>query len=177
VFRRVLNPHIELIIRIANPSLSAFGSSVYTPAIPDVMHDFNVSDTIATVPPTTYVLGLSFGPMIGAPISETVGSMGTYRIAVPISAFFTLGAGFAPNITALCVLRFFAWLFGGAPLPVCAGTSADLFRPKEYAVAGTLLLYTGFLGQSLVNITDGRLRLTLSRTRIWTSRRRFCDST
>jgi len=120
---------------------------VYSPAIPDVMYDFSVSDTVATVPLTTYVLGLSFGPMISAPISETVGRMGTYRYAVPISALFTLGCGFAPNIAALSILRFFAGLFGAAPLSVCAGTSADLFRPKERAVAGTLLLYTGFLGE------------------------------
>ncbi|KAG0648665.1 Polyamine transporter 4 [Hyphodiscus hymeniophilus] len=137
--------------RIAN----AFGSSVYTPAIPYVMYDFQISDTIATVPLTTYALGLSFGPMLSAPISETVGRLGTYRYAVPISALFTLGAGFAPNIAALCVLRLFAGLFGGAPLSVCAGTSADLFRPKERAVAGTLLLYTGFLGPAVGPIVGG----------------------
>jgi MFS family permease len=121
------------------------------------MYKFHVSNTVATVPLTTYVLGLSFGPMISAPISETMGRMGIYRITIPISALFILGSGFAPNITALCVLRFFAGIFGGAPLSVCAGTSADLFHPKERAMAGTLLLYTGFLGQnglSLVSWTD-----------------------
>ena len=111
------------------------------------MYNFRVSETVATVPLMTYVLGLSFGPMISAPISETVGRMGTYRVAVPISAFFTLSSGFARNITTLCVLRLFAGLFGGAPLSVYAGTAADLFYPKERAVAGTLLLYTGFLGE------------------------------
>jgi hypothetical protein len=42
--------------------VTAFGSSVYTPAIPDVMKDFGVSETVALLPLTTYVLGLSFGP-------------------------------------------------------------------------------------------------------------------
>jgi MFS family permease len=88
----------------------------------------------------TYVLSLSFGPMISAPISETVGRMGTCSIVVPSSALFTLGSSFARNITALCVLRVFAGFFGGAPLSVCAGTAAYLFHPKERAVAGTLLL-------------------------------------
>ena len=110
------------------------------------MRDFHVSEAVATLPLTTYVLGLSFGPMLSAPISETMGRLGTYRIAVPISALFTLGAGFSPNITALCILRFFAGFFGGTPLPVCAGTSADMFRPRDFAIAGSLLLYTPFLG-------------------------------
>jgi MFS family permease len=127
----------------------AFGSSIYAPAIPDVMHDFTVSEVVATLPLTTYVLGLSFGPMLSAPISETIGRLGTYRISVPIGALFTLGAGFAPNITALCILRFFAGFFGGASLPVCAGTSADLFRPQNFAIAGSFLLYFPFLGMEL----------------------------
>jgi hypothetical protein len=46
----------------------------------------------------------------------------------------------------LCILRFFAGFFGGASLPVCAGTSAVLFRPQGFAVAGSFLLYFPFLG-------------------------------
>jgi MFS family permease len=125
----------------------AFGSSVYAPGIPDIMLDFGVSEVVATLPLSTYLLGLSFGPMLSAPISETMGRLGTYRISVPISALFTLGAGFAPDFTALCLLRFFAGFFGGASLPVCAGTSADLFRPQNFAVAGSFLLYFPFLGR------------------------------
>ncbi|CAG8950181.1 hypothetical protein HYFRA_00008418 [Hymenoscyphus fraxineus] len=123
----------------------AFGSSIYTPAVPDVMKDFHVSNTVAILPLTTYVLGLSFGPMISAPISEMFGRLGTYKVVPPISAIFTLAAGFSPNITALCLLRFFAGFFGGASLPVSAGTSADLFYPKDRAVAGTFMLYIPFL--------------------------------
>jgi MFS family permease len=130
--------------------LSSFGSSIYTPAIPDVMLDFGISDTIATLPLTTYVLGLSFGPMLSAPISETFGRLGTYRVSPPLSAVFTLAAGFSPNIAALCVLRFFAAFFGGMCLSVSAGTSADLFYPRDRGVAGTFMLYTPFLGQSFL---------------------------
>ena len=75
------------------------------------------------------------------------GRLGTYRVAPPIGAIFTLAAGFSPNITALCLLRFFAGFFGGATLPVSAGTSADLFHPKDRAVAGTFMLYVPFLGE------------------------------
>ncbi len=116
------------------------------------MKDFHVSETVAILPLTTYVLGLAFGPMLSAPISETLGRMGTYRYTVPISAAFTLGAGFAPNISALCILRFFAGFFGGASLPVCAGSAADLFHARNFAVAGTWLLYFPFLGKHFLAI-------------------------
>ena len=111
------------------------------------MLDFGVSETVAILPLTTYVLGLAFGPMIAAPMSETLGRLGTYRIAVPISALFSLGAGFAPNMAGLCILRFLAGFFGGAPLPVTAGTGADLFDGKDFAFVGTLFLFTPFLGK------------------------------
>lgn len=75
------------------------------------------------------------------------GRLGTYRVSPPVSAVFTLAAGYSPNITALCVLRFFAGFFGGATLPVSAGTSADLFHPKDRAVAGTFMLFVPFLGE------------------------------
>lgn len=119
------------------------------------MRAFKVSETIATVPLTTYVLGLAFGPMLSAPISEMFGRLGTYRFTVPISALFTLGAGFSPNIAALCILRFFAGFFGGAPLPVAAGTAADMFRAQEFAIAGSFLLYFPFLGPAIGPVVGG----------------------
>jgi predicted MFS family arabinose efflux permease len=69
------------------------------------MIDFKVSQTVAILPLTTYVLSLGFSGMISAPISETMGRLGTYRYLVPLAAVFTLAAGFAPNFAALCILR------------------------------------------------------------------------
>lgn len=131
------------------------GTSIYTPAVPDVMLDFGVSETVAIVPLTTYTLGLSFGPMLSAPVSEMMGRLGTYRITPPLAALFSLGAGFSPSITALCILRFFVGFFGGASLPVSAGTSADLFRVESRGVAGTFMLYPPFLGPALGPLIGG----------------------
>lgn len=149
--KKILNMFIASVLCF----VGAFGSSIYTPAVPDVMKDFGVSETVAIVPLTTYVLGLSFGPMLTAPISETMGRLGTYRITPPITALFVLGAGFAPNMAALCILRFFAGFFAGAPFSVSAGTSADLFRPRDFAVAGSFLLYTPFLGPAIGPVVGG----------------------
>lgn len=119
------------------------------------MRDFNVSETAAIIPLTNYVLGLAFGPMLSAPISETLGRLGTYRFCVPIAALFTLGAGFAPNIQALSALRFFAGFFGGAPLPVCSGSAADLFAPEYFAIAGSIILWLPFLGPAIGPVVGG----------------------
>src|SRR5205823_8776642 len=50
-----------------------FATSVYTPGIEDVMSNFHVSTTVAILPLTVYVLGLGFGPVLAAPLSESRG--------------------------------------------------------------------------------------------------------
>jgi MFS family permease len=46
---------------------STFGTSVYTPALAEIMAEFNVSRTVALIGITVYTLGLAFGPIISAP--------------------------------------------------------------------------------------------------------------
>jgi len=113
------------------------------------MADFHVTETVAILPLTTYVLSLAFSGMISAPISELMGRLGTYRYLVPLSAIFTLACGFAPNFAALCVLRFFSGFFGSATFAVSAGTGADLFAPQDRALPGSLQLFAPFLGPAM----------------------------
>ncbi|PQE27935.1 major facilitator superfamily transporter protein [Rutstroemia sp. NJR-2017a BBW] len=137
------------------PNRSALGASISTPAVPDIILGFGVSETVALVPLTTYTLGFALAPMLSAPISELFGRMGAYKITPPLVALFSLGAGFSPNITALCILRFFAGFFGGASLPVVGGTAADLFHAKDRAVSVTFVMYTAFVGTALGPLIGG----------------------
>lgn len=50
-----------------------FGSSIITPALPEIAEEFGISRTVAILSLTLYVLGLGFGPVFAAPISETYG--------------------------------------------------------------------------------------------------------
>lgn len=113
------------------------------------MVDFHVSETVAILPLTTYVLSLAFSGLISAPVSEIMGRLGTYRYLVPISAIFTLACGFAPNFAALCILRFFSGFFGSATFAVSAGTGADMFAPQDRALPGSLQLFAPFLGPAM----------------------------
>ncbi|KAE9968780.1 hypothetical protein EG328_007271 [Venturia inaequalis] len=126
-----------------------FGSSVYTPANEEIAKHFNVSPTVALLGVTLYVIGLGFGPMLSAPASETFGRLIVYRVSLPISLLFTLGAGFSRTFYSLMICRFFAGFAGSPVLAVGAGTNADLFPPKYRAVATSSFLLAPFLGPSL----------------------------
>jgi len=62
------------------------------------MRDFHTSRTLAILPLTVYVLGLAFGPVLSAPISERFGRKHVYLITPPLFMLFTLGAGFSQNL-------------------------------------------------------------------------------
>jgi len=111
--------------------LCPFGSSVYTPGHKQVMAEFNVSREIALLPFVFYLLGLSFGPVLAAPVSETFGRKVVYISALPVFAAFTIGAGFSNNITALIFCRFFAGLFSSPGLSIGTGTISDIWPPEK----------------------------------------------
>lgn len=92
---------------------------------------FNVSKEIALLPFVFYLLGLSFGPIVAGPSSETFGRKSVYLAALPAMGAFTLGAGFSQNITSLTVCRFFAGLFASPGLSIGTSMVSDFLAPEE----------------------------------------------
>ncbi len=126
-----------------------FGSSVYTPGISDIMRTFDVSMTIALLGLSLYVLGLAFGPILAAPISETLGRRTVYFASTPIAALFILGAGVSQSFAAFATCRFFAAFFASPVLAVGAGTQSDLWAPVHRATSTSAFLLAPFLGTAL----------------------------
>ncbi|OAL02054.1 MFS general substrate transporter [Phaeosphaeriaceae sp. SRC1lsM3a] len=132
-----------------------FGTSVYTPAVSDVMRDFNISRTVALLGLTFFTLGIGFGPMATAPLSEFYGRRIIYLVSSPIFMLFTLGAGFSKSFPSLVVCRFFAGFAGSPALAVGAGSNADLFPPRQRAVATSMFLAAPFAGPALGPVVGG----------------------
>jgi Major Facilitator Superfamily len=128
---------------------ATLGSSIYTPGLPDIMAEFHISSEVALLGLALWVLGLGFGPVLAAPLSETEGRRAVYRLSLPISAVFTLGAGFAQSPAALLVLRFFGGMFASPVLAVGAGTLADLYTPLYRAPATVMFIASPFAGPAL----------------------------
>ncbi|KAI4942640.1 hypothetical protein J4E91_009809 [Alternaria rosae] len=157
------NPHNwptwKLVYHTMIPALFGFtvtfGTSVYTPALADVMRDFDVSRTAALIGITLYTLGLAFGPIVTAPLSERKGRKVVYLLFFPIFMLFTLGAGFSKTYAGLVTCRLFAGLFGSPALAVGAGTNADLFPPHKRALTTSFFLMAPFAGPSIGPVVGG----------------------
>ena len=126
-----------------------FGTSIYTPALADVMRDFHVSRTVALLGLSIYTLGVGWGPLLTARLSEGHGRRVVYLVSSPIFMLFTLGAGFSQSFASFCVCRFFAGFAGSPALAVGGGTNADLLPIDKRAVATSMWLMAPFAGPSL----------------------------
>jgi MFS family permease len=122
---------------------------VFTPAVFDIMEDFNVSRTAGILGLTLYTLGLAFGPIFSAPLSEKYGRKVVYLASSPIFMLFTLGAGFSKTFYSFLICRFFAGMSGSPALAVGAGTNSDLWEPRVRAIAASFFLSAPFAGPSL----------------------------
>lgn len=120
--------------------LCPYGSSVYTPGSMRVENEFGVSREIALLPFAFYLLELAFGPILAAPISETFGRRIVYLTGLPISALFTLGAGFSHGIVSLVVCRFFAGLFSSPGLSLGMGSVSDIWRQEERSLPAAIFV-------------------------------------
>ena len=133
----------------ANELFSSLGVSILSPAHSQFMEEFGVSSTVAILPLSLYVFALALGPILGGPLSETVGRYPVYVGSVLLGSIFTLGVGLSHTFTAVCVSRFFAGLCFAPPLAIAAGTINETFKPAARAIPSTIFILTPFLGPGL----------------------------
>ena len=110
------------------------------------MEEFNVTSTQAILPLSLYVFALAFGPVIGGPLSETVGRYYIFSVGLFAGSLFTLGSGFTNSFAALCVLRFLAGACFAPSLSVSSGVLNETYHPEHRAIPSTLFILTPFLG-------------------------------
>ncbi|KAL6251685.1 hypothetical protein RBB50_001895 [Rhinocladiella similis] len=114
------------------------------------MAEFNINQTRALLPGTVYLVGLAFGPLIMAPLSEFVGRRWLYFATSSSIVAFAAGSGAAQNFATLLSCRFLCGFFGSAGVAIGAGTILDLWGMAEAGGLARLLFILGpFLGPTL----------------------------
>ncbi|KAJ5613395.1 major facilitator superfamily domain-containing protein [Penicillium lagena] len=129
-----------------------------SPAHSEFERDFHVSSTVALLPLSLYSLALGFGPVLGGPLSETIGRYPVYLWGTPLGALFTLGAGLSSTFPGICILRFLAGLFWAPSLAVATGSIVETFKPRRRGQMVALYILMPFLGPGCGQTFDRRLR-------------------
>ncbi|KAM6510988.1 hypothetical protein FSOLCH5_011434 [Fusarium solani] len=134
-----------------------FVSSAYTGGIREIIRAFDVSQEVATLGVSLFVLGFAVGPLLWAPLSELYGRQKVFIFTYFALTAFNVGAACAQTMPTLLVLRFLAGAFGSSPLTNAGGVIADMFSHTELGLAGSLFGLAPFLGPAIGPIVGGFL--------------------
>ncbi|KAK2066155.1 major facilitator superfamily transporter [Colletotrichum caudatum] len=127
------------------------GASIYTVGSEGVQARFGVSDTVALLGLTVFVLAYGIGPMVWSPLFE-VPRIGRNSIFIPSLVVFILAqvpAALATSIGMLLLFRFIAGFFGSPILGSADGILTDMYESRKhtYAILGFALV--GICGPTL----------------------------
>ncbi|TFB01596.1 Polyamine transporter 4 [Trichoderma ghanense] len=127
----------------------SIATSISSSSVTLLEAEFGVSRTVALLPLTLYVVALGIGPVLGGPLSETIGRYPVIMGGMTIGALFTLGAALVHNFGALCFLRFLTGFFWAPVLANAPGSLSETFMPKSRGPVSALFILTPFLGPGL----------------------------
>ncbi|KAI0169393.1 bicyclomycin resistance protein [Hypoxylon sp. FL1284] len=138
--------------------ISPLASSIFAPGVPQVVAEFHsTSLEIAAFVVSVYVLGFAAGPMLFAPLSEIYGRVVLYHIGNLGFVVFSIACAVAPTLNALIVFRFFAGVFGSAPITNGGGTIADMITQERRGGAMAVYSIGPLLGPIVGPIAGGFL--------------------
>ncbi|KAI1473923.1 MFS general substrate transporter [Daldinia eschscholtzii] len=135
----------------------AFSSSVVTPDIVGVADEFGVSEEVALLSITLFVVGFGVGPMIFAPLSEIYGRRIIYGTTLLVAVVFIIPGAVAKNIATLLVARAIDGIAFSAPMTLVGGTLADLWRSEERGIPMAAFSAAPFIGPAVGPLVGGFL--------------------
>jgi len=119
--------------------------------VPEIIAIYHLSMVAALLPFSLFLLGLAFGSIFAATLSERFGRTTTHMMTLPLFALSTLGAGLTKTLGGggLIACRLLEGIFACPPLVVGAGTNADIWKPETRAVMTTLFALWPYLGPAI----------------------------
>ncbi|KZT53948.1 MFS multidrug transporter [Calocera cornea HHB12733] len=143
----------------------AFASAVITPDLAGVSREFGVSDEVALLSITVFVIGFGVGaqfyfshcPLVFAPLSEMYGRRPIYVLTLALAVIFTIPGAVAKNIQTLLVTRAIDGICFSAPMTLVGGTLADLWKSEERGVPMAAFSAAPFLGPAIGPLVGGFL--------------------
>jgi DHA1 family bicyclomycin/chloramphenicol resistance-like MFS transporter len=113
--------------------LSALGTDLYVPALPDVAASFGSPVSAVQLTLTTYFLGLAIGQLIWGPLSDRYGRRPVLLAALGLMLVVTAASPFMPSIGALIAARLVQGLGMSGGVVVARSIVRDLHAHEQAA--------------------------------------------
>ncbi|THY01232.1 MFS transporter [Aureobasidium pullulans] len=136
---------------------TAFASSAFSGTLRELVYGFHASTELITAGVSLFVLGFALGPLVWAPLSESVGRQYVFFSTFAAFTAFLAGCAGVNTIGGLLVLRFFAGSFGSSPFTNAGGVISDIFSAQERGLAITIFSLAPCLGPAVGPLVGGFL--------------------
>lgn len=133
----------------------ALNSAIVTADIGGPVKAFRVSEEVALLSISLFVVGFGVGPMAFAPLSEIVGRRPIYASTLLVAVVFIVPCAVAKNIATLLVCRLIDGIAFSAPMTLVGGTLADLWHPEERGVPMAAFSAAPFIGPAMGPLIGG----------------------
>jgi DHA1 family bicyclomycin/chloramphenicol resistance-like MFS transporter len=114
-------------------ALSALGTDMYVPALPDVAASYAAPVSAAQLTITTYFLGLALGQLIWGPLSDRYGRRPVLLAALALMLAVTAASPFMPTVGALAIARLVQGLGMSGGVVVARSIVRDLHTQERAA--------------------------------------------
>ncbi|PGH00056.1 hypothetical protein AJ79_08327 [Helicocarpus griseus UAMH5409] len=135
----------------------ALASSAYSGTVGPLVAEFQCSQIVIVLGLSLMVLGYAVGPLLWAPISESVGRRNIFLLSYAGYTAFTAGCCGSQNVWTLITLRFLTGFFGSSALCIPGGQIADMFAPELRGLGIGVFCLAPFIGPALGPIIGGFL--------------------
>ncbi|KAI5240179.1 MFS general substrate transporter [Aureobasidium subglaciale] len=133
----------------------AFNSAVITADMIGPQKTFGISEEVALLTITVFVVGFGVGPMAFAPFSETWGRRPVYASTLLVALVFIIPCAVAKNIGTLIVCRLIDGIAFSAPMVLVGGTLADLWKAEERGIPMAAFSCAPFIGPAIGPLVGG----------------------
>ncbi|PHH78535.1 hypothetical protein CDD82_3002 [Ophiocordyceps australis] len=158
--RSFSRPRKWLVVSIlASVSLAV---SIYTATYDGIEADFHNSRIVSVLGLSSFVLGISIGPMFLSPLSEFYGRRPIYLVAWTAYTIWLVPQAVARSVAVVIVFRFLDGFAGSAFLAVAGGTVGDLFSNDQLQAPMAIFSVAPFVGPSLGPLLGGFINYNVS---------------
>lgn len=126
-------------------------------AIPMIMKEWGVTRGTFSIAVASGLMGMAIGSLSAGVLADKLGRKPVLITSIFLFGTSTMLIGFAPDVTTIAAIRFFAGLGIGAALPAATTLTAEFipFRHRTMAVTTAIVCYP--LGGMLAGLAAGQI--------------------
>lgn len=138
-------------------TLDGFDGQMIGYAIPMIMKEWGVTRGAFSIAVACGLMGMAIGSLSAGMIADKIGRKPVLVASVLLFAISTTLIGYAPDVTTIAIIRFFAGIGIGATLPAATTLTAEFIPLRHRTMAVTTAIVCYPLGGMLAGLAAGQI--------------------